>query len=200
MKLAFILGDQLSHSLPSLATLDPASDAIWMAEVRAEATAVRHHKKKIAFIFSAMRHFAAELQARGFRVHYTRINDPHNAGSFRDEAQRALQEIQPTSLLLTAPSEYRVLTEVQSWQDAFQIPVQILPDDRFLASHNDFAQWAAGRKQFRMEFFYREMRRRYNTPKAVNGTTTTTTAKLRPRGPSFPNPRATHPTPSPPKP
>ncbi|MGB0290494.1 MAG: cryptochrome/photolyase family protein, partial [Opitutales bacterium] len=162
MKLAFILGDQLSHRLPSLATLDPATDHIWMAEVKAEATAVRHHKKKIAFIFSAMRHFAAELGQRGFTVHYTRINDPHNAGSFRAEAERALQTLQPETLLITAPSEYRVLTEVESWKNEFKTPVEILPDDRFLSSPEDFARWAAGRKQFRMEFFYREMRRRYD--------------------------------------
>jgi deoxyribodipyrimidine photolyase-related protein len=161
MKLAFIFGDQLSHNLASLAQLDPARDRIWMAEVRGEATAVRHHKKKIAFIFSAMRHFAAELEARGFTVHYTRINDPKNAGSFRAEAERAIKKIQPETLCLTAASEYRVLTEIESWQDTFKIPVEILPDDRFLSTPQDFAQWAEGRKQFRMEFFYREMRRRY---------------------------------------
>lgn len=162
MKLAFILGDQLSHALPSLAALDPATDHIWMAEVKAEATAVRHHKKKIAFIFSAMRHFAAELEQRGFTVHYTRIDDPHNTGSFRAEAERALQTLKPHTLYLTAPSEYRVLKEVESWNEAFGTPTEILPDDRFLSSPEDFARWAEGRKQFRMEFFYREMRRRYD--------------------------------------
>ncbi|CAI8357005.1 MAG: (6-4) photolyase [Opitutia bacterium UBA7350] len=162
MKLAFILGDQLSPQLASLSKLDPSTDQILMAEVRAEATAVRHHKKKIAFIFSAMRHFAEELKKQGFTVHYTRINDPDNAGSFRAEAERAISEIQPESLIITAPSEYRVFEEVKSWQDEFSTSVEILPDDRFLATPEDFAQWAAGRKQFRMEFFYREMRRRYD--------------------------------------
>ena len=95
MKLAIILGDQLSPELATLTKLDPSKDQIWMAEVHAEATAVRHHKKKIAFIFSAMRHFANELKARGFTVHYTRINDPNNAGSFRAEAERAIKKSNP---------------------------------------------------------------------------------------------------------
>ncbi len=32
-------------------------------------------------------------------------------------------------------------------------------DDRFLCGREQFAHWAAGRKQLRMEYFYREMRR-----------------------------------------
>lgn len=42
----------------------------------------------------------------------------------------------------------------------FGVPVDIRPDTRFLCSHRDFAAWAGDRKQLRMEFFYREMRRK----------------------------------------
>jgi deoxyribodipyrimidine photolyase-related protein len=40
------------------------------------------------------------------------------------------------------------------------LPVTLHEDDRFLASHSEFEAWAAGRKQLRMEWFYREMRRK----------------------------------------
>jgi deoxyribodipyrimidine photolyase-related protein len=162
MQLAFIFGDQLTHSLQILKDLDPAVDAIWMAEVNEEATQVRHHKKKIAFIFSAMRHFSAELKERGFQVHYTGIEDTENAGSFRAEAQRAIQTLKPKQIILTAPSEYRVLSEVKSWEADFKVPVEIYPDERFLTTPEAFAEWAKDRKQLRMEFFYREMRRDHN--------------------------------------
>ncbi|HAZ88075.1 MAG TPA: cryptochrome/photolyase family protein, partial [Marinobacter adhaerens] len=39
-------------------------------------------------------------------------------------------------------------------------PVEIRPDSRFIATKQEFADWAEGRKQLRMEFFYREMRRK----------------------------------------
>jgi deoxyribodipyrimidine photolyase-related protein len=162
MQLAFIFGDQLTHSLQVLKDLDPAVDVIWMAEVNEEATQVRHHKKKIAFIFSAMRHFSAELKERGFRVHYTGIEDNENAGSFRAEVQRAIQTLKPERIILTAPSEYRVLNEVKSWETDFKVPVKIYPDERFLSTPESFAEWAKDRKQLRMEFFYREMRRDHN--------------------------------------
>jgi deoxyribodipyrimidine photolyase-related protein len=38
--------------------------------------------------------------------------------------------------------------------------VEIREDGRFVCSHAEFADWAKGRKQLRMEFFYREMRRK----------------------------------------
>jgi deoxyribodipyrimidine photolyase-related protein len=68
-----VLGDQLSPGLSSLADADPERDVILMCEVMAEATYVPHHPQKIAFLFSAMRHFAAELEERGFRVDYVRL-------------------------------------------------------------------------------------------------------------------------------
>lgn len=70
--LRLILGDQLSHSISSIEDCDKANDIILMCEVLEEATYVKHHKKKIAFLFSSMRHFAAEMTQKGFNVRYTK--------------------------------------------------------------------------------------------------------------------------------
>ena len=86
--LRLILGDQLSESIASLRDLDAAEDTVLMVEVDAEATYVKHHKKKIAYLFSAMRHFAAELEARQIKVRYTRVDDADNAGSLEAEIAR----------------------------------------------------------------------------------------------------------------
>jgi deoxyribodipyrimidine photolyase-related protein len=69
---ALCLGDQLSRGLSSLADASPdTDDIVFMAEVMGEATSVRHHKKKIAFLFSAMRHFArGRCVTRAFTVDY----------------------------------------------------------------------------------------------------------------------------------
>ena len=55
---------------------------VLMCEVAEEATYVRHHKKKIILLFSAMRHFADELRGLGWTVAYTKLDDAGNAGSF----------------------------------------------------------------------------------------------------------------------
>ena len=79
--LILILGDQLSPQISSLRNADPDKDTILMCEVMDEASYVKHHKKKIAFIFSAMRHFAEEMRDAGWTVEYTELKDADNAGS-----------------------------------------------------------------------------------------------------------------------
>ncbi len=160
--LVLILGDQLSHDISSLDDFDPSRDRILICEVWEEATYVKHHKKKIAFLFSAMRHFAEELKQRGFKVHYTKLDDPKNAGSFCGEVQRALKSTKATSLIVTFPGEWRVWQEMKKWKDEFGVTVEIRPDRRFLIGPKAFAEWAKGHKNLRMEFFYRQMRKQHD--------------------------------------
>ncbi|MDZ7588160.1 MAG: cryptochrome/photolyase family protein [Parasphingorhabdus sp.] len=152
--LILILGDQLSLALSSLSEADPARDRILMAEVQEEASYVRHHKKKIAFLFAAMRHFAAELRDAGWTVDYVKLDDPDNRGSFAGEIAAATDRLTPAQIIATEPGEYRVR------QALLAAGVTLLPDTRFIASTQEFADWAEGRKQLRMEYFYRDMRRK----------------------------------------
>jgi len=160
--LRLILGDQLSTSLPTLKNVDKVNDIVLMCEVMAEATYVKHHKKKIAFVFSCMRHFAIELESQGYRVRYVALDSLYNTQSFDGEVARAIQDLKPSRLIVTEPGEYRVLKMMQNWQSRFALPVDILPDTRFLTNHAEFSQWTAGKKQLRMEYFYRDMRRKHN--------------------------------------
>ncbi|MBE0438639.1 MAG: cryptochrome/photolyase family protein [Gammaproteobacteria bacterium] len=159
--LVLILGDQLSHSISSLEGLDKENDIVLMCEVIEEASYVKHHKKKIAFIFSAMRHFAEELQLQGYHVEYTKLDDANNMGSFHGEVKRIINARKFDQIVVTEPGEFRVLKDMLSWQDKFTIPVIIRTDKRFLCTTDEFATWASGRKQLRMEYFYREMRQKY---------------------------------------
>ncbi len=136
------------------------SDAvILMMEVREEAASVQHHRKKLIFLFSAMRHFAQELRDEGYKVDYVKFDNPDNSGSFTDEIKRALDRYDIAKISVCEPSEYRVFEVVQGWEELLGVPVECLPDTRFLATKAQFAAWAGGRKQLRMEYFYRDMRR-----------------------------------------
>ena len=168
MKLRLILGDQLSKDISSLQDASP-DDVVLMCEVRAEATYVKHHKKKIAFVFSAMRHFAQSLSKDGLHVRYVAYDDPDNQGSLEAEILAALKTQNFTEVVLTEPGEHRLLLAVQALAKDIDLPVTILPDTRFLATHQDFQSWASGRKQLRMEFFYREMRRKYSVLMDADG-------------------------------
>ncbi len=158
-RLILVLGDQLSPNLSSLRSGNPAQDIVLMVEVHEETTYVRHHKKKIAFVLSAMRHFAEELREADWTVDYVKLDDPENSGSFTGEVGRALARHGCNSILVTQAGEYRVVQMQQAWAKAFGVDVEILSDDRFIASHELFSTWAQGRKQLRMEYFYRDMRK-----------------------------------------
>ena len=159
-RLRFVLGDQLTRTISALQDIDPAQDVVLMVEVVAEATSVRHHKQKIAFLFSAMRHFAESLREESIAVDYVPLDDSANTQSFGGELARAIARHSPEAVIMTEPGEWRVWQMMQDWRETLPVPLEIREDDRFLCSRAAFGQWAAGRKQYRMEFFYREMRRK----------------------------------------
>lgn len=157
--LILILGDQLSLDISSLAGADPGASTILMAEVAAEADYVWHHRKKLAFVFSAMRHHAAALRSAGWTVDYVALDDPGNSGTLGGEVARAAARHDAARLVVTEAGEWRLRQDMAGWADTLGLAVDIRADDRFFASESDFAAWADGRKALRMEYFYREMRR-----------------------------------------
>ena len=158
--LILILGDQLSHRLSALEGADKDNDLVVMAEVHSEASYTNHHKKKLVFIFSAMRHFADALEEDGWRVHYQRYHPDNPAQSIEQVIAELAREYQPERVITTECGEWRLHEQISRWHKTLGIPVEIRPDTRFVCNIDEFARWAEGRKQLRMEFFYREMRKK----------------------------------------
>lgn len=156
VRLVLVLGDQLTPDLAALRVADRARDLVVMAEVMGEGTSVPHHPQKIALILSAMRNFAAGLREAGWRVAYSPLDDPENSQTIQGELLRRATEVGAGDVLATKPGEWRLVRALQD----LPLSVTVLEDDRFLCSEAEFAAWAEGRKQLRMEWFYREMRRK----------------------------------------
>ena len=155
-RVVLVLGDQLTKELSALRAADKSNDTVMMAEVSDEASYVQHHPKKIALIFAAMRKFAAELEKDGWNVVYTQLDDTENAGSIVGEILRRCDQFGANEVLATEPGEWRLITTLKY----APVKIHLHPDDRFIASHGEFEAWAEGRKALRMEYFYREMRRK----------------------------------------
>lgn len=155
-RLCLVLGDQLSFNLASLQCLDAQRDTVLMVEVMEEARHVPHHPQKIVLILSAMRHFAAALRERGFNVQYVSLVDPDNSGSVPGELVRWQALLQPDEIHITECGDWRLEQSLR----ACGLAIQWHSDRRFLCTRDEFANWAKGKKQLRMEFFYREMRRK----------------------------------------
>ena len=155
-RLVLVLGDQLSHVLSSIRMAEKGRDVVVMAEVMDEATYVPHHPKKIALVLSAMRKFASALKDDGWTVAYTKLDDEANTGSITGELVRRASEFDADEIIATIPGEWRLIDALND----LPLVVRQLPDDRFVTSPKEFADWAEGRKELRMEWFYRQVRRK----------------------------------------
>lgn len=158
--LVIVLGDQLDAQASAFDGFDAQRDAIWMAEVDEESTHVWSSKSRIAVFLSAMRHFAQHQRELGRSVHYTALDDAHNTHRLAGELQRAIAHHSPQALVMTAPGDWRVLQALKGVAQAHALPLDIRDDRHFITTVRDFKAHAAGRKQLRLEYFYREVRRK----------------------------------------
>jgi deoxyribodipyrimidine photolyase-related protein len=151
-RLVLVLGDQLDIDAAVLEALDPARDAVVMAEAREEATHFGSHKRRLVAFFSAMRHFAEELRAAGIPVHYHALDGPAPAATLAEAATaHAAEEVH-----VTRPGDWRVLESLRA-----ALPGLVVHEDRhFVSDPADFAAWREGRRRVVLEDFYRMMRRR----------------------------------------
>jgi len=159
--LVIVLGDQLDMDAACFDGFDLAQDAVWMAEVAEESTHVPSSKQRTAFFLSAMRHFAQALRAKGRTLHYTHLDEPSNPGTLAGVLARDIARLRPSALVLTAPGDWRVLQALREVAAQAGLPLDLRDDRHFFSTVRDFSAHAAGRKQLRMEYFYREMRRRH---------------------------------------
>ena len=128
-----------------------------MLEVAAESRHVPSHVQRTVVFLSAMRHFGAELAAKGFRLHYVTLTDPANTQSFETEVAWAVGELQPERLIVLEPGEHRVRGLLGEAAACARVPLEIRADEHFLTPRETFA---SSRKNLIMEFFYREQRKR----------------------------------------
>ena len=159
--LVIVLGDQLDAQSSALQGFDPAQDMVWMAEVAEESTHAWSAKQRTAVFLSAMRHFAQDLHAQGLPLRYTRLDDADNMGTLHQELSKAITQLQPTALILTAPGDWRVLQSLRAVAAQHHLPVDLRDDTHFFSTVREFAAHAKGRQQLRLEYWYRELRRQH---------------------------------------
>ena len=157
-RLVVILGDQLDPEHPIVAALNPARDAVFMAEVREEATHVWSHKARIALFLSAMRHFRDKLEARGIKVRYFAL-ERHSHASLAAALAAELKRHRPQRVAMLQAGDARVQAAIEATVLRAELPLQVVADPHFLVKPETFQDWLGQRKQPRLEHFYRAMRK-----------------------------------------
>lgn len=153
--LVVVLGDQLDRDASAFDGFDPTQDRVWMCEATEESTHVWSSQQRIVQFLAAMRHFAHALRAEGLPVDYETMRE----GGLGDALREAIAQCRPARVRLTQPGDWRVLQALR--EAAGDTPLDVLEDRHFLCSAARFAAHARGRRQLRMEYFYREMRREH---------------------------------------
>jgi deoxyribodipyrimidine photolyase-related protein len=159
--LVLVLGDQLDLESSAFDGFEPQVDAVWMAEVAEESTHVQSSRPRTVMFLAAMRHFALALQAADLPLHYSRLGAPGNRGSLAAQLRSDIERLRPARLVMTAPGDWRVLRALEAVAEACAVPLEIREDRHFFVSAREFAAHARGRKSLRMEYFYREQRKRH---------------------------------------
>ncbi len=159
-RLYLILGDQLDRNSLIFNEVDTKNDCFWMAEVREEATHVWSHKQRIALFLSAMRHFAEELRKKELPLEYHSLTE-HDFKSLAEALADTLQKERPEEVWFVRPGDYRVFESLVKTCEQHDVPFKQLNDQHFLSSPKEFKQWAGDKKQLRLEYWYRELRKKY---------------------------------------
>ncbi|MEM9354128.1 MAG: cryptochrome/photolyase family protein [Planctomycetota bacterium] len=160
-RLAIVLGDQLNVDSALFDGFDAEADVVWMAEVPVESTHVWTHKARIALFLSAMRHFRDLLRKDGLAVDYRQLDDEGVRPTLGEELAATIGRLKPQRVAMVHAGEWRVQREIESAVEAAGFELEVLPDRHFLSTPEEFAAHAKGRKQLRLEFFYRELRRKH---------------------------------------
>ena len=157
LTLRLILGDQLNVQHRWFSEVDEATVYVLM-EVRQETDYVLHHAQKILAIFAAMRDLARQLRVAGHRVHYLAIDDASNLQSMPANIDDLIARYQATAVEYQAPDEWRLDQQLYQHGRSSPIPWLMFDSEHFYTTRNHATDVFAGRKQWQMEFFYRQMR------------------------------------------
>lgn len=156
-KLILILGDQLDINSSALSNFDSTRDEVLMIESQNESTYVWSHKAKIAIFLSAMRHFAQTLLSKKIPLTYIK----ESCLTIEEELRHQLIQKKVTHLVCVEPGEYRLKLAIENLARDLNIHLLMEDDHHFYCSNQEFREWVGDKKELRLEYFYRHMRKKH---------------------------------------
>ncbi len=157
----WILGDQLLAQHPALLAAEQERSRDDVRVVMVESTArtrrLPYQRKKLVLLFSAMRHYAADLRSQGYTVDYIQ------APTFLDGLRQQVTTRGSNCLFVMEASEWRGRAFQQAQLvDSLGIATILLPNTQFLVGQFDPYPGAKPDRRIVMEHFYRRMRRQFD--------------------------------------
>ena len=160
-RLFLILGDQLDRERYQPKDFDPTTDCFWMAEAVEESTHVLSNKHRIVQFLSAIRHFRDYLLKNEQPIVYHELNLEKNPSSLAEILRQDLRRLNVKVVSVVKPGDYRLEVELQKVCKESGVSFHVREDEHFLSSIEEFSDFSDGRKELRLEHFYRYMRKKH---------------------------------------
>ncbi|MEM7755603.1 MAG: cryptochrome/photolyase family protein [Planctomycetota bacterium] len=167
--LAVVLGDQLDEQYPEHLGLDRDRDAILMVEVAGASESPPSHVQRTVLFLAAMRHHAEALRGDGWRVEYQTLADTGADGSFERAFADAFKRLRPESIACIEPGDHAVRTALEGACSDAKLELNVSSDPHFLCDLDAFSEWASGRKELILEYFYRWQRKEHGVLMTPDG-------------------------------
>lgn len=165
--LRLILGDQLNIKHDWFKAVDE-NVLYCLFEMRQETDYVRHHIQKVIGFFAAMRTFANTLEQQGHQVVYYKINDKDNAQELTKNLNRLIETHAISHFEYQYPDEYRLDEELKTFTQSIPISSSVYSTQHFYTDRHDLQAFFKNKKQYVMEYFYRDMRKKHGILVANN--------------------------------
>jgi deoxyribodipyrimidine photolyase-related protein len=160
--LRLILGDQLNIKHSWFKTTD--EDVTYcLFEMKQETDYVKHHIQKVVGFFAAMRQFKKNLEAKGHKVIYYKITDTINTQDLSLNLIQIVKDNDIEQLEYILPDEYRLDEQLKALTNQLN-DIKITPysAEHFYTSRTELSNFFKGKKQYLMESFYRDMRKKHD--------------------------------------
>ena len=146
----YIPYDQVTDALGPLYKENPKNLGIVLVENPWKASRRPYHKQKLALILANLRHFALEQARRGIAVRHTVARGP-----YRTALEPLVKELGPLQVMEPAERELRSDLDPLIKSKA----IQLILHEGWLTTRDQFFSGAGESPPWRMDSFYRHMRR-----------------------------------------
>jgi deoxyribodipyrimidine photolyase-related protein len=156
-----ILGDQLNIKHSWFKDVDDHV-TYCLFEMRQETDYIKHHIQKVIGVFAAMRQFSEVLKSKGHKVEYLKINDNSNTQSLVENLKFFIKKTSAECFEYVLPDEYRLDKQLVEFCESINIKTKAVSSEHFYTTRSDLSRFFKGKKQYLMENFYRDMRKKHN--------------------------------------
>jgi deoxyribodipyrimidine photolyase-related protein len=156
--LGIIFPDQLYIDNPVLNSVNQ-EDFVLLYEPIDTFYEIAHHKHKLIFLISSIRHFKEKITHKN--ILHRKITD-----KLSEDLEKYLYSIYTktpfSKLVVSKPSDFKTLKDLMYFCQSNDIELEVLEDKKFITSSKDFINWSSDKKSLVQEYYYRYLRKKFD--------------------------------------